>query len=196
MNTASHSSVAAEINRLHAEAQRQTAASRAALQAAMTAAWEAGRLLIEEKKRVRRQMGGGAWTHWLEQYFQGTLRTAQKYMRLACEVAAPSFLQGMSLRQIYLSLGIATEPKSRSCSPVVPAMPPHIRLAHKLLLALKKQAKVRRHSHADHSETDRRDLRALYEHLRRVFGDPPSTNFLNECLSKERTHEDVAHPQR
>ena len=181
MNSVSHSQAAAEINRLHAEAQRHAAASEAALQGAMTAAWEAGRLLNEEKKRVRRVMGDGAWILWLEQNFDGTPRTAQNYMRLARDVSDAAFLQGMSLRQIYLSLGISTEPKSRACSPVVPAMPPHIRLAHKLLFALKKRGK----SHAASIEADRGDLRMLYEHLRRLFENNPPANILSEHVSNQ-----------
>ena len=60
MNSADPKSAAREINRLHEEVTRRTAESREALQTALVAAWRAGQLLIAEKKRVRRTMGGMA----------------------------------------------------------------------------------------------------------------------------------------
>jgi hypothetical protein len=48
---------AREINRLHAEVEKLSAASRQSLTSALAAAWQAGRLLIAEKKRVRQTMG-------------------------------------------------------------------------------------------------------------------------------------------
>ena len=112
MNPAPVSPVAAEINRLHEEAKRSVHASHQALSAALAAAWHAGHLLIDERKRVFHRMGPGAWLLWLEANFKGTARTAQRYMRLAQSVADVAFLQGMSLRQAYARLGIATEPKT------------------------------------------------------------------------------------
>ena len=118
-----------EINRLHEEVVRLSADSKQSLLGALAAAWKAGRLLIEEKQRVRRTMGHGAWLLWLEHRFQGTARNAQLYMRLAQTVDDVSTLQGMSLRQIYFQLGIATEPKSRLESALVHPLPARIRLA-------------------------------------------------------------------
>lgn len=54
MNPPAPTTVVAEINRLYDEAQRLATVSRVSLQAALAAAWSAGRLLLEEKKRVRR----------------------------------------------------------------------------------------------------------------------------------------------
>ncbi len=156
-------SAAREINRLHAEVEQHSAASRQSLTSALAAAWQAGQLLIAEKKRVRRSMGPGAWILWLEENFHGAKRTAQKYMQLARAVPEASALEGMSLRQAYLHLGIATEPKTRAESPHVDALPSHVRLANKLLVALEKTP------HPEQSNAIRQDLRALYERLRRLF---------------------------
>ena len=92
---------------------RRITESKNALIGALEMSWRAGQLLLAEKERVRRTMGG-AWLLWLEQCFHGTPRTAQKYMRLAQTVDDVSTLRGMSLRQTYFRLGIATEPKSRA----------------------------------------------------------------------------------
>lgn len=167
-STTSPASVAAEINRLYDEAQRLSAESRASLQAALAAAWQAGQLLIAEKKRVLRRMGGGAWLLWLEQNFQGAPRTAQKYMKLARSVEDVTFLQGLSLRQAYLRLGIATEPKTRRDSAHVGSLPPHVRLASKLVVAIKTERK-RFAASSEQSEAYRRDLRPLYLLLRPLF---------------------------
>lgn len=78
INASAVLSAAAEINRLHAEASQHAVASRRSLRAALVAAWRAGQLLLAEKKRVRRTMGGGAWLLWLEEHFKGTPRTAQR----------------------------------------------------------------------------------------------------------------------
>lgn len=86
-------SIVEQINRFHAEAANLAVASRHSLDAALIAAWHAGTLLIAEKKRVRHEMGAGAWLIWLESSFRGTPRTAQRYMRLARNVADPSFVR-------------------------------------------------------------------------------------------------------
>jgi hypothetical protein len=173
MNAAAPSA-AQEINRLHAEVEARSAASRQSLSSALAAAWGAGQLLLAEKKRVRRTMGPGAWLTWLEQNFRGAKRTAQKYMQLAHAVPDAATLQGLSLRQAYLHLGIATEPKSRAESPHVEALPPHVRLAHKLLVVLEQSPPP------EQCAAIRQDLRALYERLRRLFdpnfAGPPRSN--------------------
>lgn len=169
MNAPAPHSVVVEINRLYDEAQRLTAESRTSLHAALAAAWSAGRLLLEEKKRVHRLMGGGAWLLWLEQNFRGTPRTAQNYMRLAREITDVATLHGLSLRQTYFQLGIATEPKSLGGDSTTTALPSHIRLANRLLVALKSRPGRRRTCGPEQAEAYRRDLRALYEHLQRLF---------------------------
>jgi hypothetical protein len=156
-----------EINQLHEEVIRQTDASKKCLNTALIAAWKAGQLLLGERKRVRRTMGA-AWGFWLDANFRGTHRTAQHYMRLAETVSDVSAFQGLSLRQVYFRLGIATESKSRTESPHLAKLPAHIRLASKLLAALKTRNDSRPGT-PEQRVLLRQDLRALYDRLRRIF---------------------------
>ena len=162
--------VVAEINRLHEEAKKCSFTARVALHEALAAAWRAGQLLLVERKRVRRCMGHGAWLLWLEANFRGTARTAQRYMKLAQCVTDIDFLQGMSLRQTYARLGIATEPKTPGKCPLANRLPAYIILANKLLRALKCPPGA---TVEEHGEAYRRDLRALYERLRLWFEPKP-----------------------
>lgn len=161
-------SVADRINRLHAEAAQHVTYSRCALDTALKAAWEAGRLLIEEKKRVRHTMGPGAWLLWLESSFHGTPRTAQRYMRLARSLSDPGFVEGLSLRQAYDRLGIATEPKRRGQAITLGRLAPHVRLATKLIRTLR-SPKVCALMTPEHRATYQGDLRTLYDRLRALF---------------------------
>ena len=182
MNPPGSASPADEINRLHEEVVRQTDGSRKCLHAALMAAWQAGQLLLSEQKRVRRTMGA-AWGQWLDKKFHGTHRTAQNYMLLAESTTDVSAFQGLSLRQVYLRLGIATEPKSRTDSPRVEKLPPHVRLANKLLVALSTCDKASK-TKPEQSAAFRQDLRALYERLRRIF-ETDSANFPGPTLSNK-----------
>jgi hypothetical protein len=179
MSASAPAQVASEINRLHGEVVRQAEASKQALHSALAAAWRAGQLLLAEKKRVRRMMGGGAWLLWLQEHFRGSRRTAQNYMRLAETVADVTFLQGMSLRQVYLRLGIATEPKTRAGSVPLQTLPPHLRLAHRLLAALQPCAQP---GTPEQREAYRNDLRPLYERLRLLF-EPNAANIRGAAVS-------------
>lgn len=183
MNPPATASPADEINRLHKEVVRQTDESRKCLHAGVAAAWQAGQLLLVEQKRVRRTMGA-AWGFWLTEKFQGTHRTAQNYMRLADSAPDVTALQGLSLRQVYLRLGIATEPKCRTDSPHVEQLPPHVRLANKLLVALSTGDKASRAT-PEQSAAFRQDLRALYERLRRLFDPGIPANIPGTALSNK-----------
>jgi hypothetical protein len=152
-----------QINRLHAEAEKLRAESRDLLHVALVAAWKAGQLLNVEKRNVRRMMGPGAWLLWLERHFAGTPRTAQHYMRLAATVANVSVLQGMSLRQVYFRLGIATEPKSPARSIVLRPVARHAVLTVRLLALV--PARTNSVS-PEMQRTYRQDFRPLYERLR------------------------------
>jgi hypothetical protein len=161
-----HSSSVEEINRLHVEAVKLTSESRDALHAALVAAWKAGQLLAVEKRNVRRSMGPGAWHLWLERCFSGTPRTAQRYMLLAKSVSDVSFLRGMSLRQVYFRLGIATEPKTSGRTVVLRPVPRHAVLAARLLGLLKVRPNL---IPAELRKAYQQDLRPLYERLRSLF---------------------------
>lgn len=151
-------SPAEKINQLHAVAVRMAVDSRNSLRLALSAAWQAGQLLLTEKKRVRHKMGHGAWLHWLEANFDGSARTAQRYMCLAQSITDAAFLRGLSLRQAYFRLGIATEPKVRREAVAVPLLPEPVRLAGRLLDALRERTPVCRD-----------DLRPLFDELRQLF---------------------------
>lgn len=169
MNAPTAMSAAAEINRLHAAAKQNSFASRQALHAALLAAWQAGQLLLAEKKRVFHCMGAGAWLHWLGANFKGTARTAQRYMKLAQCVTDTVLLQGLSLRQSYARLGIATEPKGTG-KRLRHTLPAHVVLANKLARALKRRPGQ---TTEEQGEAYRRDLRVLYEKLRPWFESAP-----------------------
>ena len=169
MNALAPSAGVAEINRLHSEVQRCTADSRAALNAALGFAWQAGRLLKVERVRVDETMHRGAWPLWVRKNFRGSWRTAHRYMRLAESISDSSFVSGLSLRQAYFRLGIATEPKTRGGHAVAP-LPEYVRLATRLVSELNRR-RPRGTYPAPLAETYRRDLRALYEYLRPLFGE-------------------------
>lgn len=171
MNSTPHTATAAEINRLHEEARQCCHASREALHGALVAAWHAGRLLLSEKKRVNHTMGLGAWLHWLKANFKGTVRTAQRYVRLAQSVPDVELLRGMSLRQAYARLGIATEPKTPGKRRLRHRLPAHLVLANKLVRTLKRPTDS---ASDEQREAYQRDLRALYEKLRLWFDSPPT----------------------
>jgi hypothetical protein len=167
MSTPANTFAVGEINRLHAEVVRLSKASTESIHAALVAAWRSGKLLIAEKERVKRSMGCCMWRVWLEQNFRGTTRTAQKYMQLAKTVSDVAQLEGMSLRQVYFNLGIATEPKSRAEAVPVRTLPAHVRLAQRLMVSLKRTDF--RHVAPERCAAYRQDLRALYERLRPLF---------------------------
>lgn len=177
---------AVEINRLHAEARQHAVATRRSLHAALSAAWQAGQLLVEEKKRVRRTMGHGAWLYWLEENFEGTPRTAQRYMKLAQGVTDVAFLQGMSLRQAYDRLGIPMEAKTPSQSCRLPDLAPHVVLMNKIVRALPSASRIASFPEA-RREAMRQDLAPLYRWMRPLFqsGRVPAANFRAESGSEQ-----------
>lgn len=158
-------SAVAEINRLHAQVRQCAAQSRGQLTAALVAAWHAGRLLRAERERVNATLLRGAWSLWLRKNFQGSAKTAKRYMALAEVITDLSAFQGLSLRQAYFRLGIATEPKKQRQHPVAP-LPDYIRLAGRLVCVLRR---VRRLARTPLAEAYRRDLRPLYEQLQPLF---------------------------
>jgi hypothetical protein len=89
----------------------------------------------------------------------GSARAAQRYMCLAATISDSASLRGLSLRQAYFRLGIATEPKARRDAVPVPPLPEPVRLASRLMEALR----------AEPTAHCRDDLRPLFEELRRWF---------------------------
>lgn len=157
-----------EINQFYDEATRRAGESREQLDHTITAAWRAGQLLLVERKRVRRAMGRDAWSLWLEQNFRGSPAVARRYIRVAESAADESALRGLSIRQTYLRLGIATEPKCRAQSFRVPALPAHLRLAGRLLVALHPQRDFRRLTPTSRALLQQ-DLRPIYVRLHALF---------------------------
>jgi hypothetical protein len=86
-------------------------------------------------------------------------------MKLAKNVADLAFVRGLSLRQAYARLGIATEPKRREGGEFRVRLPAPVVLANKLLRALKRAAG----SPIESGPRYGCDLRPLYEQLRAWF---------------------------
>jgi hypothetical protein len=160
-------SSADEINRLHREACQLADQSRHCLNGALQAAWQAGRLLVVERARAR-TLGAGAWSLWLDLHFKGTMRTAQRYVKLARLVPDISVLQGVSLRQAYARLGIATEPKTRAQRTRLPRLPSYVLHANRLQRALKWRGIINRLP-PEQVAAYRVDLRGVYELLRPLY---------------------------
>jgi hypothetical protein len=169
MNTCERISAAEQINQLHARVEAISCQSRTLLDEALSAAWQASKLLLAEKCRVRKQMDAGAWLLWLEANFKGSVRTAQRYMKLARAVADTSVFAGMSLRQVYARLGIATEPKRKSENAIAYQLPRHVSLANRLVRVLRQDVHPSRGKSSP--EPICRDLRLLYEILRKLFAE-------------------------
>ena len=87
-------------------------------------------------------------------------------MLLAKSVSHVSFLRGMSLRQVYFRLGIATEAKSPGRSVVLRALPRHATLVMRLLGVLDTKADQ---LSPELRKAYQQDLRPLYERLRLLF---------------------------
>ena len=87
-------------------------------------------------------------------------------MRLAAIVAGVSVLNGMSLRQVYFRLGVATEPKSPARSVVLRPVARHATLTLRMLALV--PARTNSVS-PEMQRTYRQDFRPLYERLRLWF---------------------------
>jgi hypothetical protein len=156
---------ASEINQLHSEVQRLSAESRQSLDGALAAALAAGRLLREQKEHLRRALGRGVWDDWLKTCFRGSRSTAYRYMQLARATpgkTASAALHGLSLRQAYLRLGIAIEPKTVTQHSVTALIPEPVILAQKLTRFLRRQRALR--------GSYRDELATLYRQLQLMFG--------------------------
>jgi hypothetical protein len=153
----SSSNLTAEINHLHNEVQRLTTESRRSLNGALAAAMQAGQLLLKQKQTI----GRGSWVTWIRTNFHGSQVSAYRYMALARETKDPGMVKDLSLRQAYVRLGIATEPKNPSCTTTASPIPEPIILAQKLTRILRHRKAVK--------PSYLEDLEVLFHQLERLF---------------------------
>ena len=98
--------IAAEITRLHARAEEFSHDAVVNMRAAVVAAHHCGQLLI----RARETAGRGNFAWWLTENVPTISRvTAYKYLALASRVNHVTQLEGKTLRQSYLLLGIVPQ---------------------------------------------------------------------------------------
>lgn len=158
---------AAEINDLYAKVAQECEHSAEAMRNAMLLAWQAGRLLVEQKDLVRRKCGHGQWETWLREHFHGSVRTAQRYMQFA-KNASVADLDKLSIRQGARKLGMVGEKGDASADVRVMPVPEHIRVANRFLKCTRqigKPSKLPKEMQA----TLRRDLKPVYEWLNLLF---------------------------
>jgi Protein of unknown function (DUF3102). len=155
---------ARRINLLHAAVERHCRACSDSIYAGLKAAWHAGRLLLAQKRKVAH----GNWQIWLERYFDGTPRTAQRYMALAKAVPDVTELKGFTLRQAYLRLGIAVAGRAVESRCVV--LPMHAVLMNRFQRWLHQKGDTAALPEPE-KQTLRRDLRPLYDWLSGLFAD-------------------------
>jgi hypothetical protein len=161
------SEIASRINAYHALAERERDRCNEAVYEALHAAWQAGRLLLQQKRRV----GYGNWVLWLQNHFNGSVRTAQRYMALAKGVPDVSQLRDLTLRQAYLRLGTSAADASGESAPsrrVI--LPVHARLANRFHRWTREKGDIDAMAEQD-KRTLQRDLRPLYEWLGRLYTD-------------------------
>lgn len=158
---------ARRINIWHAAVEHHCKTCSDAAHSGLEAAWHAGRLLLQQKKKVAH----GNWRLWLERYFDGTPRTAQRYMALAKAVPDMADLKGTSLRQAYLRLGIAvTGHADESAAARCAFLPMHAVLVNRFQRWLRKKGDTATLPEPE-KRTLRRDLRPLYDWLAALFDD-------------------------
>ena len=158
--------IARRINALHAEAEQHRSRCCDAVYGALRAAWQAGHLLLKQKRKIVH----GNWELWLERNFEGKVRTAQRYMLLAKSVPDILQLRGLTLRQAYLRLGIAVTENPHGQERRFAVLPPHAALANRFQRWMRRKEDVRALPEQER-RTLRRDLRPLYDWLDRLFNE-------------------------
>jgi hypothetical protein len=156
--------IARQINVLHAEAEQHRSRCSDAVYEALRAAWQAGHLLIKQKKKIVH----GNWELWLERNFEGKVRTAQRYMLLAKAVPDVLQLRGLTLRQAYLRLGIAVAENPHGSAQRYAVLPPHAALANRFQRWMRQKQNVGTLPEQER-RTLRLDLRPIYDWLVRLF---------------------------
>ena len=156
--------IARRINALHAEAEQHRSRCCDAVYEALRAAWQAGHLLLKQKRKIVH----GNWELWLERNFEGKVRTAQRYMLLAKTVPDVLDLRGLTLRQAYLRLGIAVAEPPHGSTQRYAVLPPHAALANRFQRWMRQKQDVGTLPEQER-RTLRHDLRPLYDWLVRLF---------------------------
>ncbi len=155
---------ARRINIWHAEVEQHRKACSETVYRGLEAAWNASRLLLIQKRKVSH----GNWRIWLERHFDGTPRTAQRYMALAKTDIGE--LKGYSLRQAYMRLGIAVAGSPGECPARCAFLPMHAVLSNRFQRWLRKTGDTAALPEQE-KQTLRRDLRPVYEWLDSLFND-------------------------
>ncbi len=171
VNRAAERAAIDKINELHAQAERQRAVCAESIYEALRAAWEAGGLLTEQKRRIAR----GNWALWIDLHFHGNIRTAQRYMALAKVCPDIEVLRGLTLRQAYLRLGItvANPPGARPVSRHL--LPTHAALANRFQRWMRERLDVQALPEQER-RTLQRDLKPVRDWLNRLFDDGGTSN--------------------
>ena len=156
--------IAQRINALHAEAEQHRSRCCDAVYEALRAAWQAGHLLLKQKRKIVH----GNWELWLERNFEGKVRTAQRYMLLAKAVPDVLQLRGLTLRQAYLRLGIAVAENPHGSTQRYAVLPPHASLANRIQRWIRQKQDVGTLPEQER-RTLRHDLRPFYDWLVRLF---------------------------
>lgn len=172
MMTTVANSIPTEIPRLEQEVVLFSLQSRHALDEAMQTAWRIGKMLHEERERLRECGGRRAWTPVVQKKFLASERTAGRYMDLVSAFPDPKRLGVLSLRRIYYYLNITTEPKSRAGALRFRPTPGHVGNANRLLLTLRRKLHNGMLS-AENRRLLRQDLAPLHEQLTRLFAEGP-----------------------
>jgi len=152
-----------DINLLHAKVREHCAQCGQELSAATMAAWEAGHKLNQIKALVLRKTGPGGWGLWVQRHFEGTIRTAQRYMLLAKTVPQVEELKGYSLRQAYLKLGITTAGKVR-----IQPLPAPVYYGNRFRRWIIREGDLAGLGQ-ERREALRRDLRPVFEWMRQLY---------------------------
>jgi hypothetical protein len=96
----------AELHELAAWANKYHAEAEEASQTMLTAAWNAGQVLLAAKTLCEH----GEWIAWLEANFQGSVRTAQVYMQLAKAQTSAHLQSSVSINAALEAISEDTSP--------------------------------------------------------------------------------------
>jgi len=171
------------ILRLHTEAKAYANASKLNAEMALKSAWECGRELEE----IRDYIPHGSWERWCKETIpEISSVTIWRYRRLAKEFPElPDKATAGSIRQAYLQLGLAAEDGAedveRPADVKVKGGSSVLNLLNGLVRWLNEEhSKVPLHERDDRERQRlRREFRPVYEHLQKLFANPPGKESLS-----------------